>query len=202
MAELESIHELYEIRKRLQDHYNKFGSTPNYKTFPEIYRKIVNGTFSQFGIECWLDLLTYAGIFPKYKSKWKGFGGLERAKEEALSYFEKTGKVPRAHTPGFSKIASPIYNGYWKEFNVRSWIDFLEFCGLPHPQSSDNEALRLGEAIQDFIALEHKLGRIPSIDEMPRLFNLINKGVWIKFGIFNWNDFVFWAKSTFYSGIR
>ncbi|RMG40085.1 MAG: hypothetical protein D6732_03435 [Methanobacteriota archaeon] len=202
MAELESIHELYEVRKQLQEHYNKFGETPTYKKFPEIYKRIINGTFSEFGIECWLDLLTYAGIFPKHKSKWKGYGGLERAKEEALSYFEKTGKVPRAHTPGFSRIASPIYNGYWREFNINSWTDFLTYCGLPHHKSPNNEEMRLMEAIHEFVTLEQKLGRIPSINEMPKLFNLINRGVWQNFGIFNWNDFVFWAKTSLYTGIR
>lgn len=202
MAELEVIHELYEIRKRLQQHYDQNGSTPSYKSFPDIYKKIVNGTFSEFGIECWLDILTYARVFPKHRSKWKGFGGLEKAKEEALQYFEKTGRVPRAHTAGFSRIASPIYSGYWKEFNIMSWNDFLKYCGLPLPKSSKNDEMRLAEAIQDFIALEHKLGRLPSIEEMPRIFNLINRGTWEKFGIYNWNDFVFWAKTSFYTSIR
>ncbi len=197
MEQLEITHELHEVKKTLHGYYQEFGEEPSYNAFPEIHKKVINGCYAEFGIECWLDLLAYARLLPNRKTMWKGYAGLEKAKEEALNFFTRTGKVPRAHFEGFSKIATPIYNGYWKRFGINSWGDFLEFCGIKQMKRNKEELLI--EAMHVLIEMEKELGRMPTIADMPAVFHNINRGMWEEFGIVSWNDFVFWAKASYYN---
>ncbi|MHA1148415.1 MAG: hypothetical protein ACTSR8_09230 [Promethearchaeota archaeon] len=94
----------------------------------EIYNNARNGTWKEFGIESWNDLLRLVfGEIHIELNKYVGKNGLDRAIREIIEYKEKNGKNPTSKTYGFKGIYdNAARRGKWKQFGINSWKDLIK----------------------------------------------------------------------------
>jgi len=101
----------------------------NSKGINGIYNNARNGTWKEFGIESWNDLLRLVfGEIHIELGKYVGKKGLDRAIREMLEYREKNGKKPTSKTDGFKGIYdNAARRGQWKQFGINSWNDLIKY---------------------------------------------------------------------------
>ena len=94
-----------------------------------IYKAITSGTWSEYGINTWLELLDYFQIESSSSAriKWKGEEGLKKAKEAYIRISKQINRRPTIkHVSGINKA---IKREVWKELGIDDWEDFVEAVG-------------------------------------------------------------------------
>jgi len=122
---------------------------------------------------------------------YKGKFGLEIAKARALEYYDKNGIHPRSMD--FSSIAAALSNGYWEDFDITSWPDFIihvfgEYYRIPFNYWNGEEGLEKAK-VEAFTFYEDH-NRKPTSSELNSISNIIYRGIWKEFGIESWHDFL------------
>ncbi len=167
---------------------------PRTRDLPSIYSALKRGTWRSNGVMKWEDLLRMAD-FPiqkrgrSIKVRWEGEKGLNFARDIAVNYYNEHNRSPR--TKDLGGIYSAIYAKYWVSYGIRTWNEFLDFCGLPQNRGNKWQgASGLNLAIQTFKDFKRRNNRVPTILDLKAIFSKINEGIWAQYDIFTWNDFV------------
>ncbi len=182
----------------LLEHYKKTGKTPIKKDLPSgISAAALRGYWKKEGIESWNDLLIFCGLEPNVeKGKWMGRKGLKLAKEELVSRYKETGKVP-TYSNVHGGITSAIGAGNWQEFGISTWNDLLEYCNLELHNIWGKWKGREGleEAKKIVLNKAKELGRVPTRNDVSRsIESAAIDGHWIEFGVQNWNDLLVYCE--------
>lgn len=165
--------------------------TGNDKGMNSILYACSQGYWKEYGIETWNDLLksTFGEINFEYK-KYTGYEGLKQAEKELLEYYEKNSKKPTSKY--FAGICNAINRGEWIEFGIKTWNDLLKsiFGEVNYGSSKYKGKRGLERAVQELKEFYQKDGKKPTLIEiaMSGIYNAIQKGEWIDFGIKTWND--------------
>ncbi len=105
--------------------HREHGRIPYSREISSIGGFCSTGYYSDYGINCWNDLLL--DVFGKVNFQhrnWGGLDGLERAKKELIQYYSENGRKPTSIDKGFGGIASACNKKRWKEFGINSWLEF------------------------------------------------------------------------------
>ena len=178
---------------KLEFFYEENSRIPTQQDVPAgIIDHAMKGSWKEFGIESWNDLLKYCGFEVHIEhGKWRGEEGLIRAKNLILEYFRKHNKNPTTETKGFKSLSKCANTGYWEEFEIGNWVDLIRFCGLePTKYPSlwrDEEGLKKAKReILDFYEEHDKIPRKQNVSG--GIINACLNEYWKEFGIESWND--------------
>jgi TniQ len=91
-----------------------------------IIKAVRRGTWAEFGIKTWHDLLFHV-FRSEYRSyhNWEGIEGLTNARELMKSYYKRTGNLPMSKFDGHHGIQGILRRRLWKCFGIESWVDLL-----------------------------------------------------------------------------
>jgi hypothetical protein len=119
-----------------------------------------------------------------------GAEGLERAAGEIREYHDKEGKNPSSSD--FKDIKNAISRGYWVEFGISTWNDFLlhvlgEVYRTRNDYNSDDSVERMKQELRDFKEQFHRLPTTRDKKFRP-VAEAIRRGSLKRCGITCWND--------------
>ena len=126
---------------------------------------------------------------------YRGKSGLLNAQKETIEKAKELGKTP--HRTDLSEgIRSTIYKGGWQEFEVSSWQEFIESCGLePYRKKRGNKKKGyykgqdgLQKAKEVTLNFFKDNGKSPTVDDLPHIYSGITNHLWTD--IRTWKEFI------------
>jgi hypothetical protein len=161
--------------------------------FSEIASFAVRGTWKEFNINTWNDLLfkTFGEVNTE-QGKYTGKRGLERAMSELRAFKEKYGRNPTTKDKEILGIAGTAMNGSWKELGINKWNDLhVKTFGIVNNEPGKyNGQQGLELAISDLRMFREKHCRKPIGDDkgISGIRVAANNGKWKELGVNSWSD--------------
>lgn len=190
---IETQEGLQSAKDKLISFFKKYKRLPKSKEFSFITSCYLSGSWKDFGIESWNDLLqlTFGKVNNKFEH-WKGKKGLIKAKNKALNFYKIHKRLPKSTEKQMEGISNASNNKTWKNQGIQNWNDFLKFVfGQVNLRSNiwigERGFKRAKEWMIDFF---EKNKRLPKSENNPGIYQACRKGYWRDFGIKSWNDFL------------
>lgn len=158
-----------------------------------IYTALSREYWKEFNINFWNDLLYW--VFGEINNKVDYYlkkEELKQTKKKVLQFKVKYKRIPIYTDKIASSIITAINNGYWVNFDIKSWNDFLIYVFGEFNQVkriySGKEGLIYAKKLLN--AFKEKHGKFPTIEDynMGGILTAIIRGYWQEFDIYSWFD--------------
>jgi len=167
------------------------------KGMDNVIRGVCKGDWKRFGIHSWNDLLIQTFTEEQIKS-WEELERKRKFNEAVIKirkFFQKFQRLPKLIDEEVKDIHNTIVNGYWINYGIKKWNDFLLYVfGEVNFNSTKYVSLDgFNKAKYELQKYYEETGKLPLYDDFEGITNAIKKGYWIKYGINTWNKLLLYV---------
>ncbi|MCE7733237.1 MAG: hypothetical protein GPJ54_00060 [Candidatus Heimdallarchaeota archaeon] len=182
----------------IKELYKKYKKTP---TIEEVRKKINNfqtaiskGQWKKFGVTSYNDLLDVLNIpvnVERY-NELQSRDGLDHYITILKDKYSELGRVPLSNEFEDPKLTYLIHSKKWSEFGVNNYFDLVTSAGLEFYNINwgDLEDNGIEIAVGMALKVHQEKGHIPLSSEIDKVLYPIHKGLFERFGIKDYFDFL------------
>lgn len=116
-------------KEETNNFFKEFGRAPRTNEIGTGIRSAIQkGYYEKYGVKTCNEFIESCGYEPvRTQNIWTGEEGLKKAKKYVDDFYAENNRPPTMTEAG--SIRPAISRGYYKEFGINSFDEFLEFCG-------------------------------------------------------------------------